>query len=104
MHPIGSKAEVIAVLDDVSKGKAFMITPIDGTQHSELPKTMLGFGLNRQPWSIDVSVPIWSLILAFAGISSLPWLPIFRRYSLRTMLVATTVVAIAFGAIAALSR
>jgi hypothetical protein len=42
-------------------------------------------------------VPIWFLVLLSAGLATAPWLP--RRYSLRTLLVAMTLVAVGLGAI-----
>jgi hypothetical protein len=44
-----------------------------------------------------ISVPYFCCVIFFATFSSVPWL--HRRFSLRTLLIATTLVAIALGVI-----
>ena len=44
---------------------------------------------------ILVSVPYWALVLVCVATVSLPW--IAHRFSLRTLLIATTLVAVALG-------
>jgi hypothetical protein len=61
--------------------------------------------LNHFVWQQDgnlltVRLPIWSIIAACIFVAVLPWfssLP--RRYSLRTLLVATALIAVALGTI-----
>jgi hypothetical protein len=66
--------------------------PTDGT---DVPTTTFGF------WAVTVSgqtyfaLPHWLLILAFVLFSAAPWLP--WRFSLRTLLIATTLVAVVLG-------
>lgn len=43
-----------------------------------------------------VSVPIWSVLLCTAVFAAFPWLPL-KRFSLRTLLIATTAVAVVLG-------
>ena len=43
------------------------------------------------------ALPIWTLLLPIAAIAILPWLP--WRFSLRTLLIATTLVAVVLGLI-----
>jgi hypothetical protein len=50
---------------------------------------------NRDPRG--TAVPFWAPTLIFAIVASLPWLP--WRFSLRTLLIATTLVAILLGLI-----
>jgi hypothetical protein len=58
------------------------------------PKSqMLGFGMV----SNEVRVPYWFLVLSSAGFATFPWLR--WRFSLRTVLVATTLVAVVLGLI-----
>ena len=47
----------------------------------------------------EADVPFWFLTLLTAAISPLPLLRWKRRFSLRTLLIATTLVAVALGAI-----
>lgn len=55
--------------------------------------TTLGFGFSQN----GVRIGTWFLVLMSPAISMLPWLRWSNRYSLRTLLVATTLVAIALG-------
>jgi hypothetical protein len=104
LHPIASKADSIAVLNEVTQGKTFVSTAVDPRKQSAFNGTVLGFVLDRQPWGIDVSVPIWFLNVAFAGIALLFWLPSSRRFSLRSLFIATTFPAVVLGMIAWLDR
>jgi hypothetical protein len=62
-------------------------------------------GRVNHPWGIfecekgAVAVPFWFLILGgtFSGVA--PWLRWSKRYSLRTLLIATTLVAVVLGLI-----
>ena len=47
--------------------------------------------------------PYWFLILSGIGMAMVPWLPWFRRFSLRTLLLAMTLVAVGMGAVIYLS-
>ncbi len=61
-----------------------------------LPPPALGFGVSRSGMSISLLfLPHWSIVLltsALGGISSIRW-----RFSLRTLLIATTLIAIVLG-------
>jgi hypothetical protein len=51
-----------------------------------------------------VVIPHWSPVLLFGAIASCPWLPWFKwRFSVRTLLIATTLVAVGLGMVVALS-
>jgi hypothetical protein len=51
-------------------------------------------------------VPCWSLIIVTGILSATPWFPWYRlrRFSLRTLLIATTLVAVALGLVVWASR
>jgi hypothetical protein len=51
---------------------------------------------NRQT-SFNMVVPCWSPVLFVAAFAALPWLGSFRRFSLKTLLIATTVLAVVLG-------
>jgi hypothetical protein len=104
LHPIASKADADAVLNDVTQGRTFVTTAVDPRKHSAFNGTVLGFALDRQPWGINISVPIWSLVVAFAGIALLFWFLPSRRFSLRSLFIATTFLAVVLGMIAWLDR
>jgi len=50
----------------------------------------------------EIIIPYWLPCLAAAMLATLPWLKWPMRFSLRTLLIATTVVAIVLGVIAAM--
>jgi hypothetical protein len=49
--------------------------------------------------AIDQGVPYWFVVLMFSTLSAVIWLP--RRFSLRTLLIATTLVAVVLGIVVA---
>jgi hypothetical protein len=58
------------------------------------------FRLHRRP----VSFPHWVLVLLFAIFAAAPWIRWSKRFSLRTLLIATTLVAVVLGAVIYLAR
>jgi hypothetical protein len=48
-------------------------------------------------------IPHWFPTLLFAAFAALPWLP-FKRFSLRTLLIATTLIAVVLGIIVWVAR
>jgi hypothetical protein len=49
--------------------------------------------------NFQILVPYWSLELLFAAIAAAPWVRWSKRFSLRTLLIATTLVAVVLGII-----
>jgi hypothetical protein len=45
----------------------------------------------------ELIVPYWCLVLPFAALSTIPWIQWPHRFSLRTLLLATTLVAVALA-------
>jgi hypothetical protein len=62
-----------------------------------LQKPRPGFGIQRGTFVVVVFVPHWSLTVAFATLAALPWIPC--RFSLRTLLIAMSLMAILLGLI-----
>ena len=63
---------------------------------------LLGFGYLQKGRSASAIMPNWFAVLSFAALATLPW---FRwRFSLRNLLIATTLVAVVMGAIVYLAR
>ena len=58
-------------------------------------KTHWWFELKPVGTSRYVRIPDWFLVLIFCGLGATPWLP--WRFSLRTLLIATTAAAIGLG-------
>ena len=57
-----------------------------------------GFHWHSDPISTFVNVPHWLLVLYASASSAVPWLPL-KHFSLRTLLIATTLIAVILGAI-----
>jgi hypothetical protein len=64
--------------------------------------SFLGFIVNRQPNATTTVVPYWLLVSLCAGLAASAWH--LWRFSLRTLLIATTLVAVVLGIIVWLSR
>ncbi len=58
-----------------------------------LEKTFLGFGQNRTQRGAAIVIPLWFLVLVAAAAAGRQWLS--WRFSLRTMLLAMTLAAVA---------
>jgi hypothetical protein len=67
------------------------------------PKTFMRFArfdVNLEMMVRTTVFPHWFLVLLAAGLAYVPWLPWWsQRFSLRTLLIATTLVAVILGAI-----
>jgi hypothetical protein len=77
----------------------------DSTSDDE-PKTILGFGWQTDDDSIYAYIPFWFLTLsciAFAWLTVVPPSAI-KRFSLRALLIATTLVAVVLGVAAWMFR
>ena len=59
--------------------------------------TRLGFFYQRRPHRFWLVVPYWFPVVISAELATAPWIHRSRRFSLRTLLVATTLVAIALA-------
>jgi hypothetical protein len=67
---------------------------------STLPHT---FDLIPSLGKVLVHIPIWALVAITAAMSTIPTLHLTYRFSLRTMLIATTLVAVVLGLVVWLS-
>jgi hypothetical protein len=65
--------------------------------------SLLGIGIVRYPsGGGSLNLPHWSLLVLFSVFAAVPWIPWWsRRFSLRTLLIATTLVAVVLGIIVA---
>jgi hypothetical protein len=59
----------------------------------------LGFNLDNDADSTAIYLPDWFAILTVSALSAVPWIRWSKRFSLRTLLIATTLVAVVLGAI-----
>ena len=66
---------------------------------------VLGFYFERRPSGFRLDLPSWFLVLLGICIAAVPWLRyVPRRFSLRTLLIATTLVAVVLGLVVWLSK
>jgi hypothetical protein len=57
-----------------------------------------GFAVYAVPrYHTTYRAPLWFLALAFGTLAMIPWLQWSNRFSLRTLLIATTLVAVVLG-------
>jgi hypothetical protein len=83
-----------------SQGQTFVSTPITGI-HSHRPKGIWGFGWRYLNSGTAIFAPHWFGILLFALLAALAAVHVewARRFSVRTLLVATTLFALLLGAL-----
>jgi hypothetical protein len=68
--------------------------------YARLDHSLVGFGYSHTPSLPRICIPYWFPVLLLVAIGTLPWLPWWsKRFSLRTLLIATTLVAVVLGAI-----
>jgi hypothetical protein len=68
--------------------------------HSDLPESFLSFFDYAS--SSSIVVPYWVLTVFATALGTAPWLP--NRFSLRSLLIGITVLALALGTIIATTR
>jgi hypothetical protein len=71
----------------------FSSTPVLDPQLPMSAMFKIGWDNNR-PGSVVLYCPNWSLVLILATLAAVPWLPWSKRFSLRTLLIATTLIAV----------
>jgi hypothetical protein len=54
--------------------------------------------------SYQVCIPIWLIVLPLSGLAAVPWIHWSKRFSLRTLLIATTLAAVVLGLIVYFAR
>jgi hypothetical protein len=85
----------------LSSGPALTHVPTDFVAYDELDPPKSGFNVIRTPDMLFVTVPHWHLSLIFGGIGLVLLLKKrHRRFSLRTLLIAMTLIAVLLGIIA----
>jgi hypothetical protein len=75
---------------------------IDDVDRARLPNTFLGFGYSRwiKRWSSygkELCIPHWFALLFLATFAVSPWIQLPKHFSLRTLLLATTLVCVVLG-------
>jgi hypothetical protein len=77
-------------------------TPPQSTRGGKPIDTFLGFRWIRKQESLAIFLPHWFLVVTSAALATIPGINWSRRFSLRTLLIALTLVALALGIVTAL--
>jgi hypothetical protein len=76
---------------------------VNSSEHTN--KRLLWFTVDRRSRSLVIGTRFWLLLSCTAVFAGMPWLPWWsNRFSLRTLLIATTLVAVGLGLIVWLSQ
>jgi hypothetical protein len=70
---------------------------IEGSGPNFFDNDILGFYFKRKPSELRLDVPFWLVILTSATMGTTPWWRASRRFSLRTLLIAITLIAVVLG-------
>jgi hypothetical protein len=93
---------VLVVAEPPEESIPFFIEslPTEGRFKGEFDKYVLGFYFGRKP-GLELGVPFWFIVLISLAITAAPWLRhLSWRFSLRTLLIATTLIALVLGILA----
>ena len=66
-------------------------------QVSEGPPSLPSSGNFLGGGHANIVIPHWVIAIFSAGLGCMPWLPLSNRFSLRTLLIATTLIAFVLG-------
>jgi hypothetical protein len=96
-------------INDIFVPPPFYSEPIienDITQFEKIMQenTTLGFGYVVGPLGPNICFPDWIAILLFSAIAAAPWIRWSKQFSLRTLLIAMTLVAVGMGTVIYLTR
>jgi hypothetical protein len=78
--------------------------PIDQAAIEHLKPGSFGFKVIRSKRENGIQLPYWFVAAVPATCAAMPWIRWSRRFSLRTLLIAATLVAVSLGLIVARSR
>jgi hypothetical protein len=84
----------------------FEVSAADGGSSWKQVHTVFGgFAMTPAPNSCVITTPDWFLILLATALGGVPWLPWWsKRFSLRTLLITTTLVAVWLGFVVYMAR
>jgi hypothetical protein len=74
-------------------------SPSEGPLPIGSEESYTAFFFKRLTDGFSLSVPYWFLVLLFAALGTLAYTSRWKRFSLRTLLIATTLVAVALGTV-----
>ena len=110
--PTGSNLVLTSWGGDFSVGIDYQPGPFAPTEALEFDSRLTsswtrddserGFGIHRGPTYLIIASPAWFWVLMDVLLSGAPW--IRKRFTLRTLLIATSLVAVVLGLIVAVLR
>jgi hypothetical protein len=77
--------------------------PVEESEPNFPGPSVLGFYIDLSPSPREFLAPHWFFVLITVALAGAPWIHWFKRFSLRTLLIATTLVAVGLGIIVAFS-
>jgi hypothetical protein len=75
--------------------------PIPWKISSYMNRARRTWKFNSQQYAIQLTIPMWLATLGSVTIAAISWIPWSKRFSVRTLLIATTLVAVGLGVIVA---
>jgi hypothetical protein len=93
-------SDLALILDEISLGRTFISDPVSDSSEYPWGGGVFGFGRFEQGSTTVVFAPHWFPVLLSGTLAVIPWFPWSRRFSLRTLLIVTTLVAVALGIVA----
>jgi hypothetical protein len=84
--------------------RQYWVGPMSGWQTKIRDRGFGGFAYHATPWYRMYRVPYWFLAGFAAMLAAAPWFRWSKRFSLRTMLIAMTLIAVLLGMIVRISR
>jgi hypothetical protein len=68
--------------------------PLDDFAEANRNQGIAGFAAYGNPWHVVYRAPLWFAVIVCAMVAAVPWLPWSNRFSLRTVLIITAVLAV----------
>jgi hypothetical protein len=78
--------------------------PLRHIQAVTVDRGSASLGYAASPWHRAYRVPHWLLVVLLGALAALPWVKWSWRFSLRTLLVVMTIVAIGLGLMASILK
>jgi hypothetical protein len=92
-------SDLARCLDIASLGRTHISSPISDRSKYPWEGGVFGFGRRGQGAHRVVFAPYWCPVVLTGTLGAILWIPWSRRFSLRTLLIATTLVAMGLGII-----
>jgi hypothetical protein len=102
-NPLRDPVIAKEILESASTGRTHRSSPANESIGHIMRGNVLGFGFFDTGVTVGMVAAYWFAVLLFATLATVPWIPWLRRFSLRTLLIATALVAVGLGVIVAVN-